>query len=207
MWGLLLQYPELSEARITVSLGSQELFEFCSAFEPIFRMESSILVSPKSFDPQFWKLTPCPKQFLLPAGSPWFTSPLKLTLNLGLVDGQFVYQFQEHIHIQSQKASWFENFVKGSYFIFLKHVHLTISHLYGFANLIHYACSNCASILVSVFKVDSIHCVGTNRTQHEQKFVVTLILKHWMLQFLGGRSLHFIISSLSKHSGGESTPT
>jgi len=52
-----------------------------------------------------------------------------------------------------------------------------------------------------------IYCVGTSGTQGEHQFGVDLCGKHGWFIFLQGRILYLIITSLSKQSGGQYTPT
>jgi len=52
-----------------------------------------------------------------------------------------------------------------------------------------------------------VHRVGTSRTQRERQFGIAFVRKDAMIQILEGRSLHLIIPSLSKQSGGQSAPT
>ena len=81
------------------------------------------------------------------------------------------------------------------------------NHIYDFANLVHYSCSNYTPLLIRVGTAAFAHCFGTYRTQREQEFGIVFVQKNWKNSFLVGRNLHFIIPSLLKQSGEQSAPT
>jgi hypothetical protein len=105
-------------------------------------------------------------------------------------------------YIICKKTAWIGTFVKTRNRIILKfqHVHQAISRLYCFAELVHYSCSNYTPLLISLYSTLS------SWYRHMQNTMGTSVWSCFCTEelddsFLGSRTLHFIMPSISIQSG------